>query len=104
MKRSQFLLLLLAIYLQSLAQVTIKKDVNKNTSAQPAVDKQVNASKIKPGLNYDFSNVRICVDKISNYDPGERPVKVYQKIPGINSNGQIVQSNTLQQGLSVYTK
>jgi hypothetical protein len=53
---------------------------------------------------YDFTNVKICVDKPNNYDPGPRPEKVYPKIPKINSNGQIVQSNTAQQPLTVETK
>jgi serralysin len=106
MKRNQFLLpLLFAISLQSIGQVTIKKDANKNT-AQPVVDKQVNTARIRNTANtsYDFSNVRICVDKISNHPLDERPMTVYRTIPHINSNGQLEQPNTVQQGLSAYTR
>ena len=54
-------------------------------------------------LPYDFSNVKICVDKQTDYDPGPRPIKTYPEIPRLNSNGQL-EPGVARQKLSVETK
>lgn len=109
MKRSKFLLPLLSVIsLQAVAQVTLRKDANKTTAVQTTTISNQPVNTIKPRqaltASYDFSNVKICVDKVSTYDPGERPVKTYQPVPKINSKGQLEQPATVKQALTVYTR
>lgn len=109
MKRNQFLLLLLlATSFQAVGQV-IRKDVNKTIQPQTqpqTITNPVNTIKTRQVIttSYDFSHVKICVDKSNNYDPGPRPVTTFKTIPRINSNGQIQQPSTVQQALTVDTR
>ena len=60
--------------IQAVGQVQIKKDANRNIQTQNAPEKMVSTntknSLIRGKMEYDFSNVRICVDKKTNFDPG----------------------------------
>jgi serralysin len=103
MKSLYFLLPCIAISIYAPAQVSIRKDAT-STQMQPIATKQTNVKVPAHSSTYNFSDVRICVDKVSNFDPGERPVKVYPTIPKINSNGKLEQVATLNQALSVDTR
>lgn len=91
-------------------QVRIKKDNNKDTQKKETKkDAQSPPLKnetifIPPMLNtkYDFSNVKICIDKSNNYDPGPRLSKAYPEIPKLNSNGQL-EPQVIRQKLTAET-
>src|SRR3982750_84749 len=97
-----FLALVLALSLQSTAQVPIKKEVIKGNQVQPISNRSTAEMKTAHNKVYDFSNVRICVDKVSSYDPGPRPMKQYPSYPRINNKGEL-EPGTTHQALSVYT-
>src|SRR5206468_1791046 len=64
-----------------------------------STDKATQAKK-----TYDFSNVRICVDRPkSNFTLPPVTPKVYPTPPHINSNGQLDQTGTVHQGLTALT-
>jgi serralysin len=91
-----------------LAQVKIRKDVSTQPQvAEAVVNTSPTLKKSYPGTTfkqvYDFSNVKICVDKPSNYDPGPRQIKTYPDIPRIDANGQL-EPGVARQKLSVETK
>src|SRR5688572_23657943 len=108
MNRNKIILPLLLVALHSAGQVQIKKDANRNIQTQSSPAKMISTNNnnaiLRSGkMEYDFSNVRICVDKKSNYDPGERVIKVYPTIPRIMSNGQLDRTQSTQQALTVST-
>jgi len=96
-------LTLIACY-SCLAQVSIKK--TETATANKAVSPATNTLQKERRFNqtYDFSGVKICVDKSNGYDPGSRPEMQYKQIPRINSNGQIEQPTSIKQGLTVENK
>ncbi|MFL5740232.1 MAG: M12 family metallopeptidase [Flavisolibacter sp.] len=100
-----FLPLLLAIYLPALSQVKIKNEVaTKTVQPQTAANHSMTAVKPMAGTKaYDFTSVRICVNRpvLDNFKPDGVIPKDYPKPRYINSNGQLVQPNSTQQGLSV---
>jgi len=66
----------------------------------PADKKNMVPKKPTP-VSYDFSNVRICVDKINNNSLPAKPVYVPPtRLPKINSSGQLEQVTTITQGLT----
>ena len=106
-KHTLFLPVLLVMSSAVLGQVRIKNDVDNSTQPQvqttatrSAIIKTRSATTIKPA--YDFSNVKICIDKTSDYDPGPTPIKVYPEFPRINSNGQL-EPGVIRQRLTVAT-
>ena len=107
MRRNKLFLPLILMSMQAVGQVQIKKDANRNIQTQNAPEKMVSTSTknslIRGKMEYDFSNVRICVDKKSNYDPGNRVIQTYPTIPRIMSNGQLDRTQTTQQALTVST-
>ncbi|MCC7402090.1 MAG: hypothetical protein IT214_11460 [Chitinophagaceae bacterium] len=91
-------------------QVRIKKDNNRDIqkketkkTVQPPVMIE-EPLLISPTLKktYDFSNVKICIDKSNNYDPGPRLSKAYPEIPKLNSNGQL-EPQVIRQKLTAET-
>jgi hypothetical protein len=109
MKRMNFFLPLLAVIsLHAIAQPSIKRDVNKSIQTQPKTVADQPVKTMQPrqvsATSYDFSNVKICVDRSNNYDPGQRQTKTYQPLPRINKNGQLEQPTVVRQPLTAETR
>ena len=104
MKRMKFLLPFLSVIsLQLAAQVGIKRDPQNQPRAIANQQGGVKP-KLSSAASYDFSNVKICIDRSNNYDPGERPVKNYQPMPKLNNKGKLEQPAIVRQPLTVSTR
>ncbi len=59
--------------------------------------------RIRPAINYDFSNIRICMDKhMTTKLPPKKEHEIF-KIPRVASDGKLIQPSRVQQGLTVET-